>query len=290
VLCEIRVIEKQMDGDANSLVSGLERSNVASLTRSQSDSEIDSSTGLSTSMTRSSSSPVRFRYPTRTLPLRMCAKDTCPITMDEICAHDIVYILKIDAESIKSGKQVPCISAYALKKISQTSDDGTFTDPLRRSVDDNELLSLSDYEPYVIVEASGSCEESGGSSSTEFFSALSPSASTSTSSSSHARDSRTSDFLTPQTASTGTSANDTSTKDSDSHSETEGPSTQVRSLISFYDNVARQQADQRISTKATTSYFHLTLTSFLILLFFYILLLLNSNFRAEDKSEYEVLL
>eukprot|EP00493_Phyllostaurus_siculus_P023968 UN24305 len=53
-----------MDGDANSLVSGLERSNVASLTRSQSDSEIDSSTGLSTSMTRSSSSPVRFRYRT----------------------------------------------------------------------------------------------------------------------------------------------------------------------------------------------------------------------------------
>jgi len=283
VLCEIRVIEKSTDDLYTS-----ETNNVGALTRSQSDSAIDTSTEGSNSITRSASSPERFRYSTRPLPLRMCVRDTCPITMNEIRIHDIVYILKIDAGAIKSGKSVPCISAFGLKKIAQASSDGTFKDPLRRAVDENEILSLSDYDPYVIVEASGSCDENGGSSSTEFVSALSPSASTSASSSSHAHNAHISDFLTPETASTGTSGNDTSTNDSDSHSESEDPS-RVRNLIKFYDNVATQPAEERISTKATAS-LHLLFKTFFIFLFFYIFVFFTSKLRKESKEEYEVLL
>jgi len=149
VLCEVRV-ESMTRYEGGIKVNKISQDiDPTPMQKSQSDPGLRSPSPPKVS--RSSSSPGSLNYPSRTLPLRMCAPDVCPITQNAIVPHDIVYVLKIDEENLHIGKPVPCISAYALKKLSQQSEDRTFVDPLRRL--EGVMLTISmGYESYMIVE------------------------------------------------------------------------------------------------------------------------------------------
>jgi len=111
-------------------------------------------------LTRSNSSPSLLNFPTKPLPLRLCTQDVCPVTLDPILSHDIVYVLKSDAEDIANNKPVPCISAYALKRLARDSSDGKFYDPLKRIK--SKLSVANDFNVYVIVANNGARSSHSG--------------------------------------------------------------------------------------------------------------------------------
>lgn len=148
VLCQIIVEHQEVPAVSNTELADLIK---PKLQKSQSDGSLPSL--IRPPLPRTLSSPSRSKYPTRAIPLRLCTDDICPITQNKLGAHDIVYVLKTDAEQVISGNPVPCISAYGLKKLAMESG-GTFPDPLRRL--DGEKTSISrGYHAYVVVENTG---------------------------------------------------------------------------------------------------------------------------------------
>jgi len=143
VLCHI-IVEHRIDP-----VQGPEMRPVLTKSVSNPDSLVPKPPMLA----RSNSSPSRSNFPTKALPLRLCTQNVCPVTLEPILSHDIVYVLKADAEDIANDKPVPCISAFALKRLARDSSDGTFSDPLKRS--QKKFSIANDFNVYVIVGNNG---------------------------------------------------------------------------------------------------------------------------------------
>ena len=90
--------------------------------------------------------------------MRICNNEesdglSCPITHDAFTPGQVVYILKTDADKVRSGKSVCCISAeglMALKKRAFNEKQEGFRDIMRRTGD--RLLTIrDDYDAYVLI-------------------------------------------------------------------------------------------------------------------------------------------
>jgi len=130
------------------------RSSSPARPRSQSFPIYSRSTGVNL-LYRSGTPPVRYHYPTKTIPMKLCtdsSKDiSCPITHNDFAPGQVVYVLKSEVPRLEKEQAVCCISAeglVGLNKRAQKENQEGFRDPLRRTGDD--LLTLKDYEPFFI--------------------------------------------------------------------------------------------------------------------------------------------
>jgi len=279
VLCVINVIHNTLPQQSAEAIRALWRP----IKRSQSDSKLiqyDRKT-----LARSESSPTRFHYPTRPLPLRQCIPDACPITQNPFRVNDIVYILRSDAENINQQKAVPCISALAMKQLAAEDSDGEFHDPLRR--ENGEYLTLSsNYISYVLVGSCGGsssgdpgpsgvhAEDPGPSQLHETHSYSDSLAASSTSSNAelsgvHVDNSGTTVLHEMDSYLSSQAASSTSSDNSDPAANS-SPRSSVRDLISHFEKLSSDDKEKRLATSMV--HFDSVVSKIVVLLFTFLLL------------------